>query len=106
LTRWFRFYTGVVDDPKAQMLAPDMFKHWVNVLCIAAQHDGEMPAIAVTAFTLRMTEAKAAGILAKLHSLDLLDKTENGFKPAQLGWAPVQDGRHRQYECSPAEKTS
>jgi hypothetical protein len=98
LTRWFRFYTGVVDDPKAQMLAPDMFKHWVNVLCIAAQHDGEMPAIAVTAFTLRMTEAKAAGILAKLHSLDLLDKTENGFKPHN--W----DGR--QYKTDGTDNTN
>jgi hypothetical protein len=78
---WFRFYTGVVDDPKAQMLSPEMFKHWVNVLCIAAQHEGELPEIAVTAFTLRMTESKAAGILAKLHGLVLLDKTEKSFKP-------------------------
>ncbi len=62
MSLWFRFYTGVVDDPKAQMLSPEMFKHWVNVLCIAAQHDGELPAIAVTAFTLRLAEPKAAGI--------------------------------------------
>lgn len=81
MTRWFRFYTGVVDDPKAQMLAPDLFKHWVNLLCIAAENDGELPVLSATAFKLRLPEAKAAGILAKLCSFGLLDKTEKGFKP-------------------------
>jgi len=98
LKPWFRFYTSVVDDPKAQMLAPEMFKHWVNVLCIAAQHDGELPDIAVTAFTLRMTEAKAAGILAKLHALNLLDTTEKSFKPHN--W----DGR--QYKTDHVDNTN
>jgi hypothetical protein len=81
LKQWFRFHTGAVDDPKVQMLSPELFKHWVNVLCIAAQHGGELPDISVTAFTLRMADAKAAGILAKLHVLNLLDKTEKSFKP-------------------------
>ena len=82
MSRWFRFYSGVLDDPKAQMLSPELFKHWVNVLCIAAQHNGELPSISVTAFMLgRIAEAKAAGILAKLHGAGLLDKTESGFKP-------------------------
>lgn len=64
------------------MLAPEMFKHWVNVLCVAAQHDGELPPISVTAFMLgRIPEQKAASILAKLCGLGLLDKTEKGFKP-------------------------
>lgn len=98
MSRWFRFYIGAVDDPKVQMLAPEMFKHWVNVLCIAAQHEGEMPAISVTAFTLRMSEAKAAGILAKLHSLELLDQTEQSFKPHN--W----DGR--QYKTDTADNTN
>jgi hypothetical protein len=81
MSRWFRFYTGVVDDPKAQMLAPDLFKHWVNVLCIAADSDGELPALSAVAFKLRLAEPKAAGVLAKLCSFGLLDKTEKGFKP-------------------------
>jgi hypothetical protein len=81
MSRWFRFYSGVVDDPKAQMLSPEMFKHWVNVLCIAAQNDGELPAISATAFTLRISEPKAAGILARLHGAGLLDKTVESFKP-------------------------
>jgi hypothetical protein len=81
MSRWFRFYTPVVDDPKAQMLAPDLFKHWVNVLCIAAENDGELPALSAVAFKLRLAEPKAAGVLAKLCSFGLLDKTDKGFKP-------------------------
>lgn len=82
MSRWFRFYSGVVDDPKAQMLSPELFKHWVNVLCIAAQHGGELPVLSVTAFMLgRIAEAKAASILSKLHSAGLLDKTTKSFKP-------------------------
>lgn len=82
MSRWFRFYTSVLDNPKTQMLAPDLFKNWVNVLCIAAQHDGELPAIGVTAFMLgRITEPKAAEILSKLAAAGLLDRTEKSFRP-------------------------
>jgi hypothetical protein len=98
MSQWFRFYTSVVDDPKAQMLAPELFKHWVNVLCIAAQNDGELPPLAATAFTLRLPETKAAGILAKLCSLNLLDKTEKSFKPHN--W----DGR--QYKHDKTDNTN
>lgn len=81
MSRWFRFYTGVVDDPKAQMLSPELFKHWVNVLCIAAQHDGILPDVAVSAFTLRMKPEKVAQVLTQLHGAGLLDKTETSFAP-------------------------
>lgn len=82
MSRWFRFYSGVVSDPKAQMLSPELFKHWVNLLCIASQNDGELPDIDVTAFMLgRITESKAAEILARLHKAGLLDKTDESFRP-------------------------
>ena len=82
MSRWFRFYSGVIADAKAQMLPPELFKHWVNVLCIAAQNNGELPPVDVTAFMLgRMPVPKAAEILAKLHNAELLDKTEKSFKP-------------------------
>ena len=98
MSRWFRFYTSVLDDPKAQMLPPELFKHWVNVLCIAGKYDGELPALSVMAFTLRMSEVKVAGVLAKLHGLGLLDKTETGFKPHN--W----DGR--QYKTDAKDATN
>jgi hypothetical protein len=81
MSLWFRFYSGVVDDPKAQMLPPELFKFWVNMLCLAAKHDGALPPLPVTAFALRVTEAKASEVILRLHSAALLDKTEDGFKP-------------------------
>lgn len=98
MTRWFRFYTSVVDDPKAQMLAPDLFKHWVNVLCIAAENDGELPSLSAVAFKLRLAEPKAAAVLVKLCGFGLLDKTDKGFKPHN--W----DGR--QYKSDKTDNTN
>lgn len=98
MTRWFRFYTSVVDDPKAQMLAPDLFKQWVNVLCIAAENDGELPTLSAVAFKLRLAEPKAAAVLAKLCSFGLLDKTEKGFTP--------HNWEGRQYKSDKTDNTN
>ena len=31
---WFRFYHGALHDPKVQSLRPELFKFWVNLLCL------------------------------------------------------------------------
>jgi len=41
--KWFRFYSEVINDPKVQALDPLLFKAWVNLLCVAAGHDGHLP---------------------------------------------------------------
>ena len=33
--QWLRLYDDVLDDPEVQRLPPDLFKHWVNLLCLA-----------------------------------------------------------------------
>ncbi len=33
---WFRFYADVANDPKVQLLPADLFRTWVNLLCLAA----------------------------------------------------------------------
>lgn len=40
--QWFRFYSEAVNDPKVQSLSGDLFKAWVNILCLAAQQDGRL----------------------------------------------------------------
>jgi hypothetical protein len=79
--RWFRLDDDVVNDPKVQNLSDALFRAWVNILCIASKNDGVLPPLRDIAFTLRMKEAAAAGILSKLHLAGLLDKTETSFKP-------------------------
>lgn len=37
--KWFRFYDEALDDPKVQRLPGDLFKLWVNLLCLASKND-------------------------------------------------------------------
>lgn len=77
---WFRFYHGAVDDPKVQRLAPVLFKHWVNLLCLASQQEprGTLPPASDIAFRLRLTEAKADEALAELVAIGLVDRDAAG----------------------------
>ena len=81
MSRWFRFYDDVVGDPKAQMLSDNLFRSWVNLLCIASKNGGSLPDLAAVAYYLRMNEAKAAETLTRLCKAGLLDKHENTFAP-------------------------
>lgn len=89
--QWFRFYDEVVDDPKAQQLPPVLFKHWINLLCIAnkERERGTLPCVRDIAFRLRLTEAKTRAILEELTALGLLDKVGVTLHPHN--W----DGRQR-----------
>lgn len=81
MSRWFRIYDDVINDPKVLRLPEAMRWHWVAVLCVASKNDGEMPSIDDVALHLRMNKHKAAAVLAGLHNAELLDKTETGFVP-------------------------
>lgn len=76
---WFRYYVEALDDPKVQGLPDSLFKHWINVLCVAGKNDGALPSAQVVAFGLRVSEAKAAEIVTKLAARDLLDAVEGGY---------------------------
>ena len=73
--KWLRLYSDVVSDPKVQRLAGDKFKAWINLLCVASQHDGILPPLADLAFTLRNTEDKITALLDDLVEKGLLDVT-------------------------------
>lgn len=75
---WFRFYGEVINDPKVQKLTPTMFKHWVNVLCLASAHDGVIPLPNDVAFAMRIGEGRAAEMLDELLALNLLDADDEG----------------------------
>ena len=66
MSHWWRAYDQAVDDPKLQCLAPPLFKAWFNLMCIASESGGTLPAIGAVAFKLRIGEHKAAEIIAAL----------------------------------------
>lgn len=73
---WFRFYHGALDDPKVQRLPPALFKHWVNLLCLASQEGqrGNLPDIEAIAFRLRLAAPKATEIIRELTTAGLIDR--------------------------------
>lgn len=76
MTRWFRFYDTVLDDPKVQRLDPTLFKAWVNILCLASKKRGILPPISDIAFALRMPEESTDAIVQALINCGLLE--DNG----------------------------
>jgi hypothetical protein len=78
-----------VSDPKVQRLPGDKFKAWINLLCVASQHDGILPPLADLAFTLRNTEDRITALLDDLVEKGLLDVTgDDRYTPHN--WASRQ----------------
>lgn len=76
--QWFRLYNDVLNDLKVQSLPPDLFKAWINILCLASRHGGVLPQKPDAAFALRMTEEEFQQYVDRLMGQKLLDTGENG----------------------------
>lgn len=72
---WFRFYSEALDDPKVQRLPGDLFKAWVNLLCLAnkGRIRGVLPSTCDIAFALRMDEGQVESIVDRLIAAELLE---------------------------------
>jgi hypothetical protein len=81
MTRWFRVYDNLIDDPKIQRLDPTLFKALINVWCLASAHGGVLPSIEVIAFKLRIKPEKARRALNDLREAGLVDDDEKGAHP-------------------------
>lgn len=55
MSRWFRYYDEALDDPKVQRLSGDLFKTWINLLCLASKSNGKLPSNDDIAFRLRIS---------------------------------------------------
>jgi hypothetical protein len=80
MSRWFRFYDEVLNDSKVQRLPPDLFKAWVNLLCIASKNDGRIPVDDV-AFGLRMSPDDAAGAMIAMNQAGLIVAFDGYYMP-------------------------
>lgn len=91
---WFRLYAETLDDIKVQSLPPELFKAWVNLLCLANLHGGRLPAVEEIAFRLRVPTAEAQRIIDALLERGLLDRL--GAWLAPHNW----DVRQFRSDCS------
>jgi hypothetical protein len=78
--KWFRFYSEVLHDSKVQTLSPELFRAWVNLLCLANEgtERGRLPDLRQIAFALRVKEEKAAQLVGQLTACGLIDADEEG----------------------------
>ncbi len=70
---WFRFYSEAVHDPKVQRLPAKLFKFWVNVLCLCAENDGELPKYQDVAWATRIPADECLKSLKELKDAGLID---------------------------------
>lgn len=81
MSRWFRVYEDMVDDPKVQRLPAPLFKTLVNLWCLASSHGGALPSVSDIAFKLRVSEAVAGKAIRDLISAGLIDEFEDCYRP-------------------------
>lgn len=89
MSRWFRYYDEALDDPKVQRLSGDMFKTWINLLCLASKSSGKLPSNDDIAFRLRISVQDA-----QLRTEDLIMAGLIDIGPDRVlsmhGWAERQ----------------
>lgn len=81
MSRWFRFYDSVLEDPKVQRMDPVMFKAWVNIMCLASRSEGVLPPISDIAFALRISDEQADTVVRVLLTNGLIDDDGEHMKP-------------------------
>lgn len=85
---WFRLDDDVVNDPKVQRLSGDLFKAWVNLLCLASKGKGFLPDVRGIAFSLRTSVSKTEKIVGSLVEAGLIERSGEALQPHN--WAGRQ----------------
>lgn len=89
MTRWFRMYDELVDDPKVQTLPAEDFRAWVNLLALASKNGGTLPSFEDIAFRLRRSLNDVETLIERLLNATLIDRRNggaNGVHYAPHGW--------------------
>lgn len=74
---WFRFYTETLHDPKVRKLPDDLFRAWINLLCVAAKNGGALPEMEEVADELRLTVTDALTVTEALQNLGFINAVTN-----------------------------
>lgn len=80
--QWFRFYNEVLNDQKVQGLPANIFKIWVNALCLASSNDksnGELGTLESVSFALRETKEAVSEAFQALIKLGIVETDNETF---------------------------
>jgi hypothetical protein len=110
MSRWFRVYDNLVEDPKVQRLSDSLFRGLVNLWCLTSQGDGLLPTIGDIAFKLRIKPAQAQKLLSDLRNAGLIVDDETGTHPHNWNGRQFKSDvsnervkRHRERKCNVTE---
>lgn len=81
MSRWFRVYDDLVDDPKIQRLSPELFRAIINLWCLASKNGGLLPLSPEIAFKLRLRPERITKILDSLKTAGLIEDRGDGWGP-------------------------
>lgn len=84
--QWFRFYNEVLNDQKVQSLPLEVFKIWVNLLCLASTNgssDGYLGTLNSVSFALRETEGTVSSAFHTLISTGIIETDDETFHIAK-----------------------
>ena len=87
---WFRLYSEHLNDPKVQNLSSDLFKIWINTLCLACNNNGTLPNVSDCSFALRLPFHETKTAFHQLENLALLVTDGETFQ--------VRNWNKRQYK--------
>jgi len=76
--QWLRFYTDTLENLKIQKLPPNLFKAWVNFLCISKIFNGVLPDTETIAYRLHCAQKQIDHWRNELVSRRLIDRLPDG----------------------------
>jgi hypothetical protein len=79
---WVPLWNRTLSNRKAQGLSGDVFKTWINLLCLASasKKNGELPEVEQIAFELRLDLGVAISHLTELKKCGLIDVDPDGTR--------------------------
>lgn len=88
MSRWFRFYSDALRNPKVAALTDREFRLWVKLLAVAADNDGFIPEVGLLKHVLNgRLDHLLTGVKA-LSNAGLIDPKEDGYEPHN--WSKFQ----------------
>lgn len=107
---WLRLWARTLNSRKVQALPGEIFKTWVNLLCVAAEADegGRLPSRKDLEFALRMTEVVLQKHISHLVTAGLID--DLGDRHMVHDWSewqpPSDNSTQRSRECRERKKAT
>lgn len=88
MSRWFRFYSDAMRNPKVARLTDKEFRLWVELLAVAAENGGSIPCLNDLKHLLKRRLDHLSTGVERLLSIGLIDRLEDGYEPHN--WSKFQ----------------